>query len=87
MKGYVLNLKEDDPEFKTIKLLFGKLLFRKKRDKWQYGEGKLLEFAKENIKSPVTVKVKVDKRKLKKHLKKSGDKAVIKKSYPATIIL
>jgi len=77
LNGYALNLKEEDPDFKTLKLPFGKLQFRKKRDKWHYEEDKLLEFAKENIKSAVKVKEKVDKRKLKKHLKKAGDKAVI----------
>ncbi|MDZ7672834.1 MAG: host-nuclease inhibitor Gam family protein [Halanaerobiales bacterium] len=62
LKGFVLKLKEDDPELKTLKLPFGKLQFGKKRDKWHYDEKELLEFAKENIKTSVKVVEKVDKR-------------------------
>ena len=77
LKGYALNLKEEDPEFKTLKLPFGKLQFRKKRDKWHYDEKELLEFAKENIKTSVKVVEKVDKRKLKEVVKAVGGKVII----------
>src|SRR6056297_252603 len=77
LKGYALSIKENDPEFKTLKLTFGKLQFRKKRDKWHYDEKELLEFAKENIKTSVKVVEKVDKRKLKKLVKAVGDKVII----------
>jgi len=77
LKGYALNLKEDDPEFKALKLPFGKFQFRKKRDKWHYVEKELLEFAKENIKTSVKVVEKVDKRKLKEVVKTVGDKVII----------
>jgi len=77
LKGYALSIKEDDPEFKTLKLPFGKLQFRKKRDKWHYDEKELLEFAKENIKTSVKVVEKVDKRKLKEVVKAVGDKVII----------
>jgi len=77
LKGYALSIKEEDPEFKTLKLPFGRLQFRKKRDKWNYDNDKLLEFAKENIKTAVKVVEKVDKRKLKKLVKVVGDKVII----------
>ena len=77
LKGYALSIKEDDPEFKTLKLPFGRLQFRRKRDKWHYDEKELLEFAKENIKATVKVIKKVDKRELKKVVKTVGDKVII----------
>lgn len=77
LKGHALDLKEEDPEFKTLKLPFGKLQFRKQRKKWHYEDDKLLEFAEENIKTAVKTKKKVDKRKLKKMVKAVGDKAII----------
>ena len=78
LKGFALSLKEQDPDFKTLKLPFGKLQFRKRRDKWHYQDKELLEFAKNNIKTSVKVVEKVDKRKLKKLVKKVGDKVIIK---------
>ena len=60
-----------------MKLPFGELQFRKRRDKWNYDEEKLLEFAKDNIKTSVKVVEKVDKRKLKKLVKKVDDKVII----------
>ena len=78
LKGYALSIKEEDPEFKTMKLPFGELQFRKRRDKWNYDEKKLLEFAKDNIQTSVKVVEKVDKRKLKKLVKKVGNKVIIK---------
>ncbi|MBS3768171.1 MAG: host-nuclease inhibitor Gam family protein [Candidatus Cloacimonetes bacterium] len=77
LKGYAFSIKEEDPEFKTLKLPFGELQFRKRRDKWNYDEEKLLEFAKDNIKTSVKVVEKVDKRKLKKLVKKVDDKVII----------
>ena len=77
LKGYALSIKEEEPDFKTLKLPFGKLQFRKKRDKWHYDDDKLLEFAEKNIKTTIKTKKLVDKRKLKKLVKNVGDKVII----------
>ena len=77
LHGYALQLKEDDPDFKTLKLPFGKIQFRNQRKKWHYDNDKLLDFAEKNIKTAVKTKKKVDKRKLKKLIKVVGDKAII----------
>ena len=77
LQGFALSLRDDDPDFKTLKLPFGKLQFRKRRDKWHYQDKELLEFAKNNIKTSVKVTEKVDKRALKKLVKVVGDKTII----------
>jgi phage/plasmid-associated DNA primase len=77
LRVYAEQLKKDDPELKTHKLPFGQLQFRKQRDKWEYDDDKLLEFAEANIKDAVKIKKSVDKRKLKQKLKVVGDKAVV----------
>ena len=77
LQGYALSLRDDDPDFKTLKLPFGKLQFRTIRDKWHHQDKELLEFAKNNIKTAVKVTEKVDKRALKKLVKVVGDKTII----------
>ena len=62
---YAENIKEDDPDFKTKKLPFGKLQFRKQRPKWQYKDD-LLEYAEESMPDIVNTKKSVNKRELKK---------------------
>ena len=44
---YAASIKEEDPDFKTKKLPFGKLQFRKQRPKWQYNDEKLFDSIKE----------------------------------------
>jgi phage/plasmid-associated DNA primase len=77
LRVYAEQLKADDPKLKTHKLPFGQLQFRKQRDKWEYEDDKLLEFAEENLKDVVKIKKSVNKRKLKQKLKVVGDKAVV----------
>jgi hypothetical protein len=77
LKIYAEQLKIDDPKLKTHKLPFGQLQFRKQRDKWEYDNDKLLDFAEKNLKDAVKVKKSVDKRKLKQKIKVVGDKAVV----------
>ena len=68
---YAQQLREEDPGMKTHSLPFGKLQFRKRRPKWQYGD-ELLDTVKETIPDAVRVKEDVDKRGLKKIIKDSG---------------
>ena len=77
LKYYALDLKDDDPELKTHKLPFGQLQFRKQRDKWEYDNDKLLEFAEKNLKDAIKVKKRVDKRKLKQKIIVVGDLSLI----------
>jgi hypothetical protein len=77
LKYYALDLRDDDPELKTYKLPFGQMQFRKQRDKWEYEDDKLLEFAEKNLKDTVKIKKSVDKRRLKQIVRVVGDKAVV----------
>jgi len=77
LRVYAEKLKEDDPELKTHKLPFGKLQFRKQRDKWEYDNQKLIEFAEKNLKEAIKISKRVDKRILKNKVKVVGDKAVV----------
>ena len=73
---YADKLKEQDPDFKTKSLPFGKIQYRKQRAKWQYDNEKLTEYAEKNIPKAVKTKKKVDKRELKKLVEVAGDKVV-----------
>ena len=77
LRVYAEKLKANDPELKTHKLPFGKLQFRKQRNKWVYDNEKLLEFAEKNLKEAIKIRKRVDKRILKNKVKVVGDKAVI----------
>lgn len=77
LRVYAEQLKSDAPKLKTHKLPFGRLQFRKQRDKWNYDNDKLLEFAEQNLADTIKVKKQVDKRKLKKKIKVVGSKAVV----------
>lgn len=78
--SYALKLREENPEFKTHKLPFGQLQFRKKRPKWKYDNEKLLEFVEKNYEELVKVRKNVDKRKLKSWVKIVGGKVIMEKT-------
>ncbi len=78
LEHYARQLKEDDPELKTHKLPFGTLKFRAQRPKWEYDDGRLLEFSEANLLEVVKIEKKVDKRELKKRLDIVGGRAVVK---------
>lgn len=62
---YAERLREDDPELKTYKLPFGKIMFRKKRPKWNYEEDKLLKSCeKAGLSDVIQVKKRVNKNQL-----------------------
>jgi len=62
---YAERLREDDPELKTYKLPFGKIMFRKKRPKWNYEEDKLLKSCeKAGLSDVIQVKKRVNKNEL-----------------------
>ena len=73
---YAQQLREEDPGMKTHSLPFGKLQFRKRRPKWQYGD-ELLTEVKNRIPDAVRVKEDVDKRELKKIVKDSGQYKIL----------
>jgi len=70
LKEYAYNKKEEEEDFKTLKLPFGKIQFRKQRDSYNYKEEELLDSVKVNKlfkEDPDIIKVKerVQKRNLK----------------------
>lgn len=74
LKEYAMELKEDDDDFKTLKLPFGKIQFRKQRDKYRYDDEELLDSVKVNKlfkedSDLIKVKQSVRKRNLKKLIK------------------
>ncbi|MGM0437512.1 MAG: host-nuclease inhibitor Gam family protein [Bacillota bacterium] len=69
VKEYATKLKKKDKNFKTKKLPFGKIQYRKQRPKWKYDEEILLKSAKVNIPEAVKTKEKVYKSELKKEIK------------------
>lgn len=77
---YAYQLKEADRELKTYRLPFGSLVFRKPRDKWEYDEEKLLDFAEANLADVVKTVKKVDKRQLKKKVQAVDGRAIIKET-------
>jgi phage host-nuclease inhibitor protein Gam len=68
---YAGNLRAADPEFKTLKLPYGKISFRKQQPKWEYDNVKLLESLK---------KVHADDL---IRIKEEPDKVAIKKQFSA----
>ncbi len=72
-----MELKEENEELKTHKLPFGKLRFRKQREKWSYDEDKLLQAIDEaGLEDLIKVKKSVDKAELKKRLIVSGSRVI-----------
>jgi len=76
LRDYAERLKKEDKDFKTKKLPFGKIQYRKQRPKWNYDDDKLTEYAEESMPDIIKVKKKVDKRELKKKVEVSGETVV-----------
>ena len=70
---YFMQLREDDPKLKTVKLPHGSLKMRAQQPEFQYDETQLLPWAKENLPDAVVVKVSVSKTPVKKHIKETGE--------------
>lgn len=77
LRHYAENLKAEDEELKTYSLPYGSFKWREQRDKWRYEEEKLLEFLENSDPDLVRVKKQPAKRKLKKKVKVSGNKAIL----------
>ncbi|MFW6028711.1 MAG: host-nuclease inhibitor Gam family protein [Halanaerobiales bacterium] len=77
LEDYAFKLKEEDKEFKTKDLPFGKIQFRKQRPKWNYeDEDKLLEYAEKNMTDIIKTKKKISKKDLKKKVEIAGNKVI-----------
>ena len=76
---YASEIKEQDPDFKTKKLPFGKLQYRSQRPKWHYKDD-LLEYAESSMPDVIKVKKHVDKRELKKKCEVVNGKVVNKET-------
>jgi len=76
LRDYAEQLKEEDEDFKTKKLPFGKIQYRKQRPKWQYDDEKLTEYAEKSMPDIVKVEKKINKRDLKKKVEVSGETVV-----------
>lgn len=70
---YFMQLREDDPKLKTVKLPHGSLKMRKQQPEFQYDETQLLPWAKENLPDAVVVKESVAKTPVKKHIQETGE--------------
>lgn len=70
---YFMQLREDDPKLKTMKLPHGSLKMRKQQPEFQYDETQLLPWAKENLPEAVVVKESVAKTPVKKHIQETGE--------------
>lgn len=76
LEEYARDLKNDDADFKTLKLPSGDLKFRKQRPKYIYDNEKLISYAEENFTDLVEVKKRVSKRELKKSIDIVNGKAI-----------
>lgn len=66
---YAIKQREKDPKFKSLKLPNGRFGFRKRPDKWNYDDEKLLESLKQSeMTDLIKVEEKVNKRDLRKVL-------------------
>ena len=76
---YAKNIKENNPDFKTKKLPFGKIQYRSQRQKWHYKDD-LLEYAESSMPDIVKIKKQIDKKKLKNKCEVVGGKVVNKET-------
>ena len=70
---YFMQLREDDPKLKTVKLPHGSLKMRKQQPDFIYNEDELLEWAKVFMPEVVVVKETVSKNPVKKHIRETGE--------------
>jgi hypothetical protein len=70
---YFMDLREEDPKLKTMKLPHGSLKMRAQQPQYEYDETQLLPWAKENLPDAVVVKESVAKTPVKKHIQETGE--------------
>jgi phage host-nuclease inhibitor protein Gam len=70
---YFMQLREDDPKLKTMKLPHGSLKMRAQQPDFIYNEDELLEWAKVFMPEVVVVKETVSKNPVKKHIRETGE--------------
>ena len=70
---YFMQLREDDPKLKTMKLPHGSLKMRAQQPQFEYDEAELLPWVKENLPDAVIVKESVSKTPVKKHIRGTGE--------------
>ena len=70
---YFMDLREEDPKLKTMKLPHGALKMRALQPKYEYDEDALLSWAKENLPQAVVTKESVSKNPVKAHIKETGE--------------
>jgi len=68
-----MQLREDDPKLKTMKLPHGTLKMRAQQPQYEYDESLMLPWAKKNLPEAVVVKESVSKTPVKKHIKETGE--------------
>jgi phage host-nuclease inhibitor protein Gam len=74
---FALKRRDQDPKFKSLKLPYGKIGFRKQQPKWEYDDSKLLAALKSSgLDELIRIKEEPDKVAIKKQLKVSGEFAV-----------
>ncbi len=76
---YMRKLNQKNPKTKSIKLIHGKLQLRKQQPKFNYDDGKLLRWLKENRhQNFIRIKESPDKSALKKSVAIADGKAILK---------
>lgn len=70
---YFVQLRDEDPKLKTMKLPHGALKMRAQQPQFEYDEADLLPWVKENLPDAVIVKESVSKTPVKKHIKETGE--------------
>lgn len=70
---YFVQLRDEDPKFKTMKLPHGTLKMRAQQPEFQYDEEQLLAWARLCMPDAVVVKESVSKNPVKKHIKETGE--------------
>ena len=70
---YFVQLRDENPKLKTMKLPHGSLKMRAQQPQYEYDEDQLLPWAKENLPDAVVVKESVAKTPVKKHIQETGE--------------
>lgn len=77
LADYAMRKRQENPDFKSIKLPNGKFEFRKKQPKWEYDEKKIVKTLKENgMENFIRIKESPDKATIKKSLIVQNGKAI-----------
>ena len=72
---YYVKQREEDSKFK-LSTPYGKVTSRKQQPKWNYEDGKTIEWLRQNNRELIRIKEEIDKGELKKLYKIHGDKVV-----------